>query len=103
MALPFVPEMRCLIDWVLSKTSLDFSANFMLFYYHVDMIKGHGNDYYTTKPLGEEVTCFEKSTSGGLILWVLLTLLVGPFLMFSQLSPLIQDNPVSHGEIVLSI
>lgn len=49
-AIPFLAELRCLLDWVLSKTALDCFQQFALFYYQVDLFKnGCGNDYYVHK------------------------------------------------------
>lgn len=53
--------------------------------------------------LGEEIACFEKATSGCLFVWVIMIVLVGPFLAFAAFSPLVGENGVAHGKITLGI
>lgn len=102
--IPFVIEIRCLLDFTFSKTSLDVFQFWQLFYYHWDMFIGWtGNRYYTIKVLGSPTECLDKFIFGVLISSVLLFLLMGPFYLFSTMSPLVGFNPVIEGEFNLNI
>jgi len=51
--LPFIVEIRCLLDWIFAKTSLDIFQFWQLFNYHWEMyVFWCGNKWYTIKPLG---------------------------------------------------
>jgi len=94
-AIPFVIEIRCLLDFTFSKTSLDVFQFWQLFYYHFEMFLGWtGNRYYTIKVLGSPTECLDKFIFGVLISSVLLFLLMGPFYLFSTWSPMVGFNPI---------
>lgn len=96
MLLPFIVEIRCLLDWVFSKTSLDIFQFWQLFNYHVELfLSWTGNRYYTIKALGIPIEMFDKCIFGVLIASVILFLLIGPFYLFSTVSPYVDYNPIS--------
>lgn len=100
MMLPFIVEIRCLLDWVFSKTSLDIFQFWQLFNYHVEMfLSWTGNKYYTIKALGIPIECLDKCIFGVLIASVILFLLIGPFYLFSTISPYVDYNPISQAYI----
>lgn len=103
-AIPFVIEIRCLLDFTFSKTSLDVFQFWQLFYYHFELYIGWtGNRWYTIKTLGSPTECFDKFIFGVLIGSGLLFLLIGPFYMFSTSSPLVANNPVIAGKFELNL
>jgi len=103
MLLPFICEIRCLLDFIFSKTSLDIFQFFQLFNYHWEMfVAWTGNRWYTIKVLGSPTECFDKFIFGVLIASGLLFLLIGPFYIFSSLSPLVAYNKVLQGTINLN-
>jgi len=59
----------------------------------------NGNVSYIRKVLGTETTKLDKFIFGWLIGGILLTLIVGPFIFFSDIGGFIQNNPVSGGDI----
>jgi len=102
--IPFVIEIRCLLDFTFSKTSLDVFQFWQLFYYHFELYIGWtGNRFYTIKTLGSPTECLDKFIFGVLIGSVLLFLLIGPFYMFSTVSPLVDFNPVTQGKFELNL
>ncbi len=53
ISIPFLIEIRCVIDYITSKTSLDFYQFISLFHYHYRFYGSYiGNRYYTFKKLG---------------------------------------------------
>lgn len=61
-----------------------------------------GNRFYTIKTLGSPQECIDKFIFGVLIASGVLFLLIGPFYMFSSMSPYIQFNPVLQGNLNLN-
>lgn len=62
-----------------------------------------GNRFYTIKVLGSPQECLDKFIFGILIASGVLFLLIGPFLIFSTLSPLVSFNPVIQGEFDMNL
>jgi len=104
MGVPFAAEMRCLLDFVMSKTSLDMFQFFQLLMYHYQFYANmNGNRYYGEKVLGSRTTKCEKCLSGTIVSFVLLTILIGPFFFFSEYSPVIGFNPLITGDIDVNL
>jgi hypothetical protein len=61
-----------------------------------------GNRFYTIKLLGSPTECLDKFIFGVLIASGLLFLLIGPFYIFSSISPLVNYNEVLQGTINLN-
>lgn len=102
-AIPFAIEIRCLLDFTFSKTSLDIFQFWQLFQYHLELyIAKNGNYSYVVKPLGSATLLLDKIIFGWLISSVLLLLLLGPVFFFSELGSFIQENPVREASIELS-
>jgi hypothetical protein len=103
-AIPFAVELRCLLDFTASNTSLDMFQFFQLFSYHYELYACKiGNKWYGDKKLGLKTDRCEKCLFGVLMTSIVMILMVGPFLLFSDLIPgLIAINPVLSADIQLS-
>lgn len=104
-AVPFLVELRCLIDFTFHKTSLDMFQTMALYMYHYELFSAKiGNNWYNLKPLGSAVTLDEKCIFGVLITSIILILIVGPLILFSNLMPgLVTFNPVLNADIQISL
>ena len=101
--IPYVIEIRCLLDWFMMKTSLDLFQSFSLFYYHLEIFTSlPANNWYVMKKLGEPPEKVEKCVMGCLFSWIIMALVFGPFILFSESSPFVADNPVKHGAVALN-
>jgi len=104
-ALPFLHELRVLTDWTATLTALDFfmwmkleDAQHNLYRVRADM------EIRALIPPGHKRPAFEKLYLGGLLLFLLLFLLIGPILYFSSLNSLSRrPNPVIYGELSVSL
>lgn len=102
-AIPFAVEIRCLLDFTFSKTSLDIFQFWQLWQYHFDLYAAkNGNISYTKKVLGSPTALLDKCVFGCLISTVILMLLVGPLIFFSDVGGFIAPNPVLSGDIQYS-
>jgi hypothetical protein len=63
----------------------------------------NGNEWYKYKPLGLQIDKCEKCIFGTLISSIIIFFLIGPLLLFSEFSGLIQENPVVAAHIKLSL
>jgi len=101
-ALPYILEIRCLIDFTLSKTSLDIFQFWQLFQYHIELYCAkNGNYSYIIKPLGEPTRPLDKCIFGALITAIFLGFLFGPIMFFSEFGAFIQTNPVKDASIAI--
>lgn len=102
-AVPMVVEIRCLLDWIFSKTALDIFQFWQLYNYHFELFQGWaGNKWYTIKPMGIEAECLDKFIFGFLFSSIILFLLIGPFYLFSTMSMYVAYNPVLEGSFELN-
>jgi hypothetical protein len=94
-SIPFAIELRCLLDFTFSKTALDNFQFWQLFMYHMDLyLAKNGNVSYVRKILGEPIWLIDKIIFGWLITFIVLMLLVGPFIFFSDIGGFTAPNPV---------
>ena len=100
MQIPFAVEIRCLIDYLPSKTSLDHFQFFQCYGYYVELYMARwNNDYYhRMKVFGREVT-FDNKIQGCVCMLIFMSLVVGPFLFFSEMLGFTENNPVLSAEI----
>lgn len=102
--IPFALEVRCLVDHVASYTALDMFQFFQLYQYHYDCWANKiANRYYYEKVLGTPTELFDKCLLGWSFLSVVLFLLIAPFMLFSDWSMFLSENPVIDGEVQFAI
>mmetsp|Transcript_21579 Transcript_21579/g.33230 ORF Transcript_21579/g.33230 Transcript_21579/m.33230 type:complete len:306 (-) Transcript_21579:1125-2042(-) len=100
ISIPFAVELRCLLDFTMSKTSLDIFQFYQLYNYHYEIYAAKiGNRYYYERPLGAKTDRVEKCIFGVFISSVLMFFLVGPFILFSEYGGFVTSNPVLSGDI----
>jgi hypothetical protein len=100
MFVPFAIEIRCLLDYMFSKTALDHFQFYQLYSYHIELYMARWNNHYyhRVKVFGNEVTIDNKA-QGWLCSVIFLGLLIGPFVFFSELGGFVQINPVLDATI----
>jgi len=103
-ALPFIVEIRCLLDFTFSKTALDIFQFWQLWQYHFEMYCAkNGNVSYTIRVLGAPTAMLDKCIFGVLISMVILFLLVGPLVFFSDIGGFVAPNPVLSADIQVAL
>lgn len=92
-AIPFLYELKLTLEWALSPTSLDLfkwikfeQVYDLLFITHCTMKANN------KKKVGSAVTLIEKSTLGCCSFFILIVILLGPLLLFSNLNPVSEYN-----------
>jgi hypothetical protein len=94
--LPFLMELKTILDWCWSKTSLDLFQWLELAEINCAMYNNrNANKVAFEKPLGEKISRTEKCICGCFCLSAILFFLVGPFLFFSNLSSFSEENLVT--------
>jgi hypothetical protein len=98
---PFLVELRCLIDFTFHETSLDMFQTMALFSYHYEIYASRiGNMWYGPKILGSPIEPVDKCIFGWVMTSIVLILIVGPLILFSNLMPgLVTNNPVLSADI----
>jgi len=103
IAIPFLYEIKCIMDWTFLKTSLQIFDWFNLFSIYVSSFKAKMQQLNTldTK-LGDPVSWIGKAIGWfGFIL--LLLIIFGPMILFSGLNPSAEANLVNGGSFKLGI
>lgn len=107
-AVPFVFELRSVLDWVCAETSLDLFmwlkledmyANLYLIRAQVQAKLPKAQIYSGNRPM----PMIPKLTSGGVVFFLLVFVLIGPIYMFSTANPALTPNPVLGSSIVVGI
>ena len=100
MGLPFFFELRTMVDWSFTKTSLDlfqwfkFEEIYSQLYISKVLLRG-----YYSRPRGEPIGLCEKFWMGVCGLLLVLLLILGPLIIFSSLNPIVVDNPVKSASV----
>jgi hypothetical protein len=103
MAIPFAMEIRCVLDFTFSKTSLDVFQFWQLFTYHLELYCAKmGNIYYVSKTLGSKIEIFDKILFGVVFMVIYLGLLISPILFFSDYGGFITENPIKEADLKIS-
>ena len=99
-AIPFINEIKLAIDWTFTKTSLDLFqwAKFESVYDTI-YITLCSMTAKKIRPIGKQMTKFEKILLGWIVWIILLIVLVGPMLLFSDLNPMKKLNNVDGASI----
>ena len=102
--LPFVFELKIILDWCFQKTALDIfqwlelaEIDSELFFFK------NGNKGYFERKIGTRIVRFEKCLCGCFCLGVILFFLIGPFFMFSNLSYIADTNLVNDAKVDFQI
>lgn len=92
---PFIYELKLIIDWTCTPTSLDIFKwfKFESVYDNLFMVQCNVRAQEAV-PAGKKVGLFDKSIYGGSTLLLLIALLLGPILLFSSLNPTNIQNDV---------
>lgn len=97
---PFLFELRTIIDWTFTSTSLDVFQSISLAQIQSDLyIAKCYNKPYMEKPLGEKIGMLLKVVVGFSLMLFIIALIAGPMLLFSSINPVGQANPVSSGDL----
>ena len=101
MALPFVFEIRTLVDWTFTKTALDFWQWFkfedvLAQLYITKVIQIGYNARSFENRIGEPINGWFKCLQGGCVLFVILLIITGPLMLFSSLNPIKEANPLER-------
>jgi hypothetical protein len=105
ISLPFMLELRTLLDWSFTKTSLDINQWLQLNQYHSDfhIAKVSNYSYYNDKEVGDKISGCEKCLCGGILTSIILFFLIGPFLLFSSSGVLSAYNSVTDAKFTFDL
>jgi len=103
-AIPFVFELKTLLDWMCIKSSLDLWESFkmediyaVLFIVQCDII------YRRRHPRGAPQPLFRKIFNGFALFLVLILVILGPLLLFSSANPVTTSNNVQSAQIRIDL
>lgn len=103
-AIPFLQELKVIMDWSFMDTTLDLfqwfkieDIHFTLFCAKLDVMAHDKNK------VGEKIGKIFKISMGWCLALILLLLIFGPMLLFSSLNPTSQLNPVDGGSLEMGI
>ena len=103
-AIPFVFELRTMLDWMCAVSSLDLWDCLKLEEIHGGLYSAQCDILYRRMhQRGTPRALIEKFCSGVLLFLLLLLIIFGPLLLFSTANPVSQNNPVVSASISLSL
>ncbi len=102
--IPMMMEVSTLMDYTMGKTTLDLWWTNQIFQYHSDFyIAKVANREYNLKELGKPVTGFNKICYGSFCSMVVMSLLIGPFFLFSEMGGMTSYNPIEQSQMQIWI
>jgi piezo-type mechanosensitive ion channel component 1/2 len=103
-AIPFLYELKLMIDWSITPTSLDlfkwikFESVYDRFFITHCYMKSEN-----MRKVGDQMTLFNKISLGGCGFIIILLILLGPLILFSNLNPTNQINNITSAGIEVSL
>jgi piezo-type mechanosensitive ion channel component 1/2 len=102
--IPFLFELRTIIDWTFTQTALDIFQSIKLAQVQsVLFVAKNEMRSYRLHELGAKQPLVKKIAIGSLFLFVVLGCIAGPMLLFSTLNPVTSENPVLGGSLEFNI
>jgi len=102
--IPFLFELRTIIDWTFTSTALDVFQSIKLAQAQSDLyIAKCYNKPYMAKELGSEIKWYMKGLIGVTLTLFILLLIGGPILLFSTFNPVSNLNPVKAATLSVAI
>ena len=98
-SLPFLYEIRSVIDWTFTPTSLDLFQWFKMedAYCNLYATKAEMNTRKATHTIGQKRLFAEKCQYGCIFLLILLVIVLLPIFLFSNLNPAVELNNLTSG------
>ena len=101
---PFLFELRTLMDWTFTKTALDLFQWFKLenIHAHLFITQCYQQGYNNRKP-GAQITRFQKFAFGIMGLLIVLLIILLPLFLFSTLNPIFVRNKVTSASVSVKL
>ena len=100
LAIPFIFELRSIIDWTFTTTALDVFQWIKLSQIQANLyVAKCVNRYYFEKKLGEPSKKYEKIGIGFPMMLGVLLLIVGPIVLFSTINPIKTADRITSGNL----
>ena len=101
---PFLFEVRTLIDWTFTKTTLNIYQWFKLEDIHAQLFTNQCTQKsLSSKKPGEEIGVVEKCQYGVMGLLCILLIILLPLFLFSTLNPIFESNKVKSASVSLKL
>lgn len=103
-AIPFLTELKAILDWTVISTSLDLFQWIKLddAYANLYLCKAEMAVRKEAKP-GHPRNFWEKCSNGCCLVILLLLIIIGPILLFSTLNPILETNNVHSGVVTIEM
>jgi len=103
-AIPFFYEIKLLIDWTITPTALDLWKWIKFESVYDRLYETHCNMKREFKrKIGDRISVFNKISLGGCGFIILLFLILGPLILFSNLNPTNSINNVTEASLELNL
>jgi hypothetical protein len=102
--IPFLWEMKVILDWTVTRTSLDLFQWFKIDdAFHYIYFNRYQNNGRRNKKEFDPQSWNEKFWKGFCFALGLMILILGPILLFSGLNPIMVKNPCQQGKVEISL
>jgi len=102
--IPFLWELRIIIDWTFTKTAIDLFQWFKFEQLYANFFLAKClNKVYLAHPRGEKQSFIMKIIFGATFMIGIIVIIAGPLLLFSTVNPIASPNPVLGGSYRFAI
>lgn len=103
VSIPFLYEIKCIMDWTFMKTSLQMFDWFKLFTIYVSAFKAKMQYKGTINGQLGKALVWKDKIIGWLGFTLILLIIFGPMILFSGLNPTAETNLVTGGSFSISL
>ena len=103
LKIPFLNEIKNILDWTLTSTSLDLSQWIQFESIYEAIFSTYSDDRDEENVIGQKIEKSRKAQKGGVLSFILITALIFPLVMFSSLNPTNITNSVYDAKLKVDL
>ena len=103
LQIPFLNEIKNILDWTLTSTSLDLGQWIQFESIYEAIFATYSDDRDEENVIGQKIDKMRKAQKGGVLSFILITALVFPLIMFSSINPTNIKNSVYDAKLKVDL
>ena len=103
LQLPFLNEIKNILDWTLTSTSLDLSQWIQFESIYEAIFSTYSDDRDEENIIGKKIEKMRKAKKGGVLSFILISALIFPLVIFSSINPININNSVYDSKLKVDL